>query len=98
MPHRIRARPPCAISLAPATNPELIPRFLEDAAHYPGGHAAAVWRMRSVEELSALLRLQPRRVLAVGAQSSLTGGATPQGDIVFSTELLSDRQIYSDRI
>ena len=54
--------------------------------------------MRSVDELSALLRLQPRRVLAVGAQSSLTGGATPQGDVVLSTEFLNDSQIYADRI
>src|SRR5918995_1644577 len=80
MRHRISARPPSAIVVRPRTDEALIGRFLEDAAHYPGGHAAAVWRMRSVEEVSALLRLQPRHVLAVGAQSSLTGGATPQGD------------------
>jgi D-lactate dehydrogenase (cytochrome) len=98
MPHRISARPPSAIVLTPRTDEALIARFLEDAAHYPGGHAAAVWRMRSVDELSALLRLQPRRVLAVGAQSSLTGGATPQGDVVLSTEFLNDSHIDADRI
>jgi D-lactate dehydrogenase (cytochrome) len=98
MRHRISARPPSAIVVRPRTDEALIGRFLEDAAHYPGGHAAAVWRMRSVEEVSALLRLQPRHVLAVGAQSSLTGGATPQGDVVFSTEFLNDTQVYPDRI
>lgn len=97
MASRISARPPCDIALIPRTNSELIGRFLEDAAHYPGGHAVAVWRMRSVEELSTLLR-EPRRVLPVGAQSSLTGGATPQGDVVISTEFLTDTRIHGDRI
>jgi D-lactate dehydrogenase (cytochrome) len=97
MRHRIAARPPCEISLAPGTNAGLIPKYLEDAAHYPGGHAAAVWPMRSVEELSVLLR-QPRRMLAVGAQSSLTGGATPQGDVVLPTEFLNHAIIDGDRM
>ena len=61
--------------------------YLEDAAHYPGGHAIGVLRPRSIQEISACLRLnQP--ILAVGAQSSLTGGATPFGDVVLSTERL----------
>jgi len=55
--------------------------FLEDAAHYPGGTAAGVLRPRSIDDVSACLR-DARRVLAVGAQSSLTGGATPFGDLV----------------
>src|SRR5687767_1236066 len=97
MPHRISARPPAAIPIVPATDQALIARFLEDAAHYPGGHAAAVLRPRSIEELSACLR-EPRRTLAVGAQSSLTGGATPQGDVVIATELLHSTQIRADRI
>ena len=98
MRHRISARPPSEIAVTPRTDEALISRFLEDAAHYPGGYAAAVWRMRSVEELSALLRLPPRRVLAVGAQSSLTGGATPQGDVVLATEFLTESHIHADHI
>jgi D-lactate dehydrogenase (cytochrome) len=71
--------------------------FLEDAAHYPGGHAAAVVRPRSIEEVSAILR-EGRRILPVGAQSSLTGGATPFGDVVMSTDRLTGISVTSDRV
>ena len=37
-------------------------------------------------------------MLAVGAQSSLTGGATPLGDIVLSTERLNTISITGDRV
>ena len=97
MPHRISARPPSAIVVRPRTDEALIARFLEDAAHYPGGHAAEVLRPRSIDELSACLR-EPRRMLAVGAQSSLTGGATPQGDVVIATELLNTIDARHDRV
>lgn len=70
------------------TDPDLVARFLEDAAHYPGGRAAGVLRPRNVEEVSTCLR-ERRRILPVGAQSSLTGGATPLGDVVVSTEKLT---------
>ncbi len=56
----------------------------EDAAHYPGGHASGVAHPRSEAEVAVLLR-QAARVLPVGAQSSLTGGATPMGDLVIAT-------------
>ena len=97
MRHRIAAHPPSTISITPATDPALIGRFLEDAAHYPGGHAAAVLRPRSIAELSACLR-EPRHTLAVGAQSSLTGGATPQGDVVIATELLNTIEFRRDHV
>jgi D-lactate dehydrogenase (cytochrome) len=70
--------------------------FLEDAAHYPGGHAPGVVRPRSIEEVASILR-KPGRVLPVGAQSSLTGGATPFGDLVLSTERLNAISITGDR-
>ena len=41
-----------------------------------------------VDEVAAVVRAA-RRVLPVGAQSSLTGGATPRGDVVLSTRGLS---------
>jgi D-lactate dehydrogenase (cytochrome) len=44
-------------------------------------------RPRSAEEISAILR-GAERILAVGAQSSLTGGATPAGDLVVATDRL----------
>jgi D-lactate dehydrogenase (cytochrome) len=71
--------------------------FLEDAAHYPGGTATGVLRPQSIDEVSACLR-DVRRVLAVGAQSSLTGGATPFGDVVISTDRLSSISISRDRV
>src|SRR5687767_2114132 len=37
-------------------------------------------------------------MLVVGAQSSLTGGATPAGDIVVATELLNDIRRDGDRL
>ena len=54
-------------------------------------------RPRSIDEVSACLR-DTRRVLAVGAQSSLTGGATPLGDIVLSTERLNSISVLRDRV
>ena len=38
---------------------------------------------------AASLVAEARRVLPVGAQSSLTGGATPRGDLVISTRALT---------
>jgi D-lactate dehydrogenase (cytochrome) len=91
------ARPPVHIAIAPETDPELLSRFKDDAAHYSGGNAAAVFRPRRVEEVSACLRSQAR-VLAVGAQSSLTGGATPAGDIIIATDRLTEMAIDRDRV
>ena len=79
------------------TDPDVVSRFLEDAAHYPGGNAAGVLRPRSVGETSACLR-ERRTILAVGAQSSLTGGATPFGDVVLSTERLAAIAIEGTQI
>jgi D-lactate dehydrogenase (cytochrome) len=58
--------------------------YREDAAHFPGGHAAGVAHPRSEADVAELLRAE-ERVLPIGAQSSLTGGATPFGDVVLST-------------
>ena len=87
------------------TQPGLIERFLHDAAHYPGGHAAGVVRPRTVAEVSEILRQAAARkgppswqILAVGAQSSLTGGATPFGNLVLSTERLTALRIEGDRV
>jgi D-lactate dehydrogenase (cytochrome) len=87
--HLSRARPPRGQALAPEllNEPADRARFTEDAAHFPGGFAQAVALPRSESEIAALLRTGTP-VLAVGAQSSLTGGATPRGEIVISTARL----------
>jgi len=63
-------------------------RYLSDAAHFPGGHAASVEVARAVDDVPGIVR-NARTLLTVGAQSSLTGGATPMGEVVLSTEKLT---------
>ena len=94
--HTIHAREPRGAASAAAgelvdRSPEIITRHLEDAAHFTGGHADGVARPRTESEISGLVQ-SASRVLAVGAQSSVTGGATPDGGIVISTEKLTSIQ------
>jgi len=93
--NRVTATAPNPGRLALETDADVIARYLEDAAHYPGGHAPAVARPHDVDEVAAAVRSAPR-VLPVGAQSSLTGGATPAGELVLSTERLTHTRISSD--
>lgn len=96
--NRIRTRPARPDPRVPSTP---IPTtgdtagFVEDAAHYPGGHAAAVAFPRDEAECAALVR-GAARILPVGAQSSLTGGATPLGDLVLSTSRLNAVENLAD--
>jgi D-lactate dehydrogenase (cytochrome) len=69
-------------------DPDVLASFLEDAAHFTGGHAAGLATPSSVAEVAALVRAE-RSVLPIGAQSSLTGGATPMGDVLLSTAKLN---------
>jgi D-lactate dehydrogenase (cytochrome) len=77
--------------------PDVAARFLEDAAHFPGGSTIGVVRPASLEELAACLTTQDH-ILAVGAQSSLTGGATPREEVVLSTERLLELEIAGDHV
>ena len=89
MRHRITARTPS--SAAPPhidDDSAVVSPFLSDAAHVPGGYAAGVTSPRNEAEVAAAVAAATR-VLPVGAQSSLTGGATPRGDVVLSTRALS---------
>jgi D-lactate dehydrogenase (cytochrome) len=86
---RIRARSAAAAPPPPVDRDEgIVASFLSDAAHVPGGFAPGVSFPRTEAEVASLLAASSR-VLAVGAQSSLTGGATPRGEIVLSTRALS---------
>ena len=64
------------------------PKYLSDAAHFPGGHAEAVVVPQSRSEIPAIVR-SAHALLVVGGQTSLTGGATPMGEVVLSTEKLT---------
>jgi len=87
--HRIRARKP-ATEPAPRIEHDeaVVSSFLSDAAHVPGGFAAGVAFPRSEAEVASLI-VGATTVLAVGAQSSLTGGATPRGEVILSTRALT---------
>ena len=74
------------------TRPDIVSGFLSDAAHVPGGHAKGVAFPRTIEEVAALVA-PADHILPVGAQSSLTGGATPRGDVVLSTRGLTSLAI-----
>ena len=91
--HRVRARPARFDgddAAGPALNddPDVLAGFLEDAAHFPGGHATAIATPANEHEVATLLR-RAGRILPIGAQSSLTGGATPMGDVLLSTAKLN---------
>jgi D-lactate dehydrogenase (cytochrome) len=91
-PHSIRARAlPGAAGSPPRIehHPDVIASFTQDAAHSPGGRAAGVATPSTEAEVAALLRSTVGSVLPIGAQSSLTGGATPNGDLVISTARLN---------
>ena len=99
--NRIRTRPPrpgrrdrpSAMAVT-----DDVSSFLEDAAHYPGGHAPAAAFPRDEAEVAALVR-DSARVLPIGAQSSLTGGATPMGELVLSSSRMNAvEDLANDRI
>ena len=62
--------------------------FLEDAAHFPGGHARDVLFPRTTDDVANAVT-DCDEILAIGAQSSLTGGATPMGETLLSTAKLN---------
>jgi D-lactate dehydrogenase (cytochrome) len=79
------------------TRPDLIEPFLSDAAHVPGGFAAGVALPQDAGEVAALVT-SAQRVLPVGAQSSLTGGATPRGEVILNTRALTGISMISGHL
>ena len=95
--HRVHLQPPPTLTAPPIeTRADLLESYLSDAAHVPGGSASGVAHPGGAAEVAALVQASPR-VLPIGAQSSLTGGATPRGDLVISTRALTDITRLSDR-
>jgi len=81
-------RAPTALVPPVEADPAVLEAFLSDAAHVPGGRAAGVVFPADVNEVAAVVAAS-NRILPIGAQSSLTGGATPRDDIVLSTRRLT---------
>jgi D-lactate dehydrogenase (cytochrome) len=98
--NRLHAREPRG-DLTPgliATDPDTVAAVLEDAAHFPGGAATGVATPRSEADVAAVLRAG-HAVLPIGAQSSLTGGATPQGGLVLRTDRMNQvLRVDTDRV
>ena len=86
--HRVSTRVPSPEPVPPVDEPVDVTPYLHDAANYPGGHTPRVMRPRSERDVAALMRTEAR-LLAVGAQSSLTGGATPMGETVAALDRLT---------
>ena len=88
--HLIHARAARGVQTSPRIerDPRVLASFVEDAAHFPGGAAEGVASPASEAEVASLVR-EARAILPIGAQSSLTGGATPNGDLVLSTARLN---------
>jgi D-lactate dehydrogenase (cytochrome) len=86
-------RPPDAPAPATITDPERLEAVLRDAAGVRG-QAAGLVEARDEAALCSWLRAHPDTpVLAQGALTSLTGGATPRGDVVLSTRRMSGLRI-----
>jgi D-lactate dehydrogenase (cytochrome) len=80
------------------SDPDIVDGFLRDAAHFPGGHAEGVARPDSEAGVAAILTSHSP-ILIAGAQSSLTGGATPHGGVVLSTQkLLGIERVGADHV
>jgi D-lactate dehydrogenase (cytochrome) len=89
--HSLRARPPAGGTAgAPRIerDPDVLASFLEDAAHFHGGFASGISTPASESEVAGVVRAASS-VLPIGAQSSLTGGATPRGEVLLSTSHLN---------
>ncbi|MBM3770331.1 MAG: FAD-binding oxidoreductase [Acidimicrobiia bacterium] len=97
--HVVRGREPAGPATPPRfdPSPDGVHAYLSDAARMPGGHAEAVAYPTTEAEVATLLR-ERSHVLAVGAQSSLTGGATPTGGLVLSTARMKALITSSHRV
>ena len=69
-------------------DPDVVSAFLEDAAHYPGGNADGLVAATCEADVANLLK-GSSPVLTIGAQSSLTGGATPMGEVLLTTSRMN---------
>jgi D-lactate dehydrogenase (cytochrome) len=93
----LRSRLPTgdAVDFVAVDDPDVLASYLSDAAHFPGGHTRVFYAPGSEAAVAAILRRHPA-VLPIGAQSSLTGGATPMGEVLLSTRRLKTMTLGAD--
>ncbi|HVC21482.1 MAG TPA: FAD-binding oxidoreductase [Vicinamibacterales bacterium] len=82
--HTTTRAPRGVVTTSVRTDPDIVRGLLEDAAHYPGGHAAGVAFVTTEADVAAALA-SAAAVLPIGEQSSLTGAATPMGELLLAT-------------
>jgi D-lactate dehydrogenase (cytochrome) len=96
----VRARPPHGprATARVTRDADLLASHLEDAAHFPGGHADGLVAPATEADVANAIAAA-RTVLPIGAQSSLTGGATPMGELLLSTARMSQVELVGpDRV
>jgi D-lactate dehydrogenase (cytochrome) len=96
----VRSRPPRGGATAARLTEgrELLASHREDASHFPGGHLERMIIAATEADVAEALR-NAATVLTIGAQSSLTGGATPMGGTILSTSRLNRIEwIETDRV
>ena len=74
-------------------DPEVIEAYLEDASGLPPGQASGLVRVVDECEAAAVVRAARERgqtLLPQAARSSVTGGATPRGEVVLSVERMTE--------
>jgi D-lactate dehydrogenase (cytochrome) len=80
------------------TDPDVLEGLCQDAAALRGSGATGLLSPRDEADLSVWLRENPEaRLLPQGALTSLTGGATPDGDLIISTRAFASLQVHPDR-
>jgi D-lactate dehydrogenase (cytochrome) len=90
-------RPPDTPPPPTVRDSERLDAVARDAAAMQGSGAVGLVEPRSEAELCAWLRANPDiPVLPQGALTSLTGGATPSGEVVISTARLTSLRIDSE--
>lgn len=99
MTHIIHTRPPHNPPEAPRVlTGDDVGAYLKDAASTPGGNTARVLVPKNEGQIVHAIQ-ELESILVIGAQSSLTGGATPKGEAVISTSALDHiGPIQSNRI
>jgi D-lactate dehydrogenase (cytochrome) len=80
------------------TDPDELDAIKTDAAAMQGRGARGLLIPRTESALCAFLRANPNEhIIAQGALTSLTGGATPDDDVVVSLKKLNHLQVLPDR-